>query len=299
MKRILSWIQASRLFSQSYIFIPLLLGQAIQHHNSNKIDFTLLIFVQLYGIFNQLYIVYANDYADRETDKKNETFTIFSGGSRVIADGKIKPGSLLFAAWLMAISCLLLAGITAYFAGRPGLIILSSVGLFLLYAYSFPPFRISYVGGGEFLQMFGVGLILPLYAYVAQNGVLHLFPMECLLVLLPINLACAIATSLPDTPSDRDSGKHTIAVISGDQKAKLLIIVLELFSVIMFIKYCDDNFSDLSLVQVGLVPIIAVLFSLIGWKAKPGQFLLSVFVFFSILLNLSIQTILIAAYFYL
>jgi 1,4-dihydroxy-2-naphthoate octaprenyltransferase len=72
------WLKASRLPSQSYIFLPLLFGQAYYVFQGGKLDLYILLLVHLFGLFNQLYIVYANDYADIEADRLNNTFNIFS-----------------------------------------------------------------------------------------------------------------------------------------------------------------------------------------------------------------------------
>ena len=89
MHKIKAWLQASRLPSQSYIFFPLLLGQALRYAQTGQFDWTVFLLLHLYGLFLQLFIVYANDRADIETDRLNTTFTIFSGGSRTLVNGLI------------------------------------------------------------------------------------------------------------------------------------------------------------------------------------------------------------------
>ena len=126
-----NWLQASRLPSQSYIFLPLLLGQSYYFFQNLSLDLTLFFLIQGFGIANQLYIVFANDYADRETDSLNTTYTMFSGGSRVIVENKIPPLSILKAAYLMAGICLIFASITAFLVNNYLLVLLCSV--FCLY----------------------------------------------------------------------------------------------------------------------------------------------------------------------
>ena len=106
MKKAVAWIQASRLASQSYIFLPILLGQSIWFFQTGEIAILPFILIQLFGLFDQLYIVYANDYADIETDKLNKTPTIFSGGSRVLVEHYLEPADLKRGSWLMVLSAL-------------------------------------------------------------------------------------------------------------------------------------------------------------------------------------------------
>ena len=42
--------------------------------------------------------------------------------------------------------------------------------MFVFVAYTLPPLRLNYRGGGELLEMLGVGLALPLYNVYLQAG---------------------------------------------------------------------------------------------------------------------------------
>lgn len=221
-----AWLKASRLASQSYLALPLLLGQAMAHAATGQFDPVVLVLVQLFGLFDQLYIVYANDYADRETDALNETPTIFSGGSRVLPEGLISPAALRAASILAALAALGVSAALGVFFGRWWPLPLAAAALALLWAYSYPPLKLSYRGGGELLQAVGVGVVLPLYGHTAQGAALEAFSWPVLWILLPAQLACALATTLPDVPSDRASDKRTAAVIFGPLPASGLIVVL-------------------------------------------------------------------------
>ena len=107
---------------------------------------------------------------------------------------------------------------------------LAVLALGLLWAYSYPPLRLSYRGGGELLQMLGVAGVLPLYGYLAQGGALEAFPWALTAMLLPTHLACAISTALPDEPSDRLGDKRTWAVHVGGERAAWTILALNAVS---------------------------------------------------------------------
>ncbi len=57
MNKFLAWLKASRLQSQSYIFLPLLLGQVIALNYAQVWSWPMFFLVHTYGIFIQLYIV--------------------------------------------------------------------------------------------------------------------------------------------------------------------------------------------------------------------------------------------------
>lgn len=284
-----AWIQASRLTSQSYIALPIFLGQAIWVAQGGSLDLGLLVLAQLFGVFDQLYIIWANDYADQESDRLNATATIFSGGSRVLVEGRLAPAQIRGASLVAASGVLLVSLILAVGWGRTLTLPLAIAALLLLWMYSYPPVRLSYRGGGELLQMIGVGGVLPLYGYLVQAGSLHQFPWALFAVLLPTHLACAFATTLPDEPSDRASRKHTVAVFFGPVATSVLITLLNLASVAAFvvIPWRPGGVPDPALAWLW-VPSAASLIQLAFLRSAPGSRWMTVRVGFAVLSTLSL-----------
>ncbi len=280
----LAWIKASRLPSQSYIALPLVLGQLIAYAHQGSLDPYVFVLVQLFGVFDQLYIVYANDYADRETDAANDTFTIFSGGSRVLVDGALRPEQLRRASILMAALAMATGVTLGVWRGTWAVPALQAAGLTLLWMYSYPPVRLSYRGGGEALQMLGVGLILPLVGFVAQTGGFQGFPWAWLAILLPLQLGCAMCTALPDEPSDRATQKRTLAVHLGNTGAKVAIVALHTFALGMW--FVVGPTAPLGLLALPALALVASV--LVGPRARPGTLGVQAFVFLGILVNLCV-----------
>jgi len=239
MSTLKAWLLASRPASQSYIFFPLLLGQAACYSSSGKFDWTVFALLHLYGLFLQLCIVYANDRADIDTDRLNTTYTLFSGGSRTLVNGLISLRENHAAVVGTVVLNVLIGSILTVACGRALALPFIGLSLGLLWMYSFSPVRLSYRGGGELLQMLGVGLVLPVFGYYAQAGEAGMFAWNMLAFILPGQLACAMATALPDEPSDRASRKRTSAVLLGPETAKLLIIVLHAVAMVFFLLLLD------------------------------------------------------------
>jgi 1,4-dihydroxy-2-naphthoate octaprenyltransferase len=281
------WLKASRLASQSYIALPLLLGQLVYARtNGGSLHLGVLALVQLFGLFDQLYIVYANDVADQATDRLNTTSTLFSGGSRVLVEDRLSAGTLGSAARAAAAALVAISLALALWRGAPLLVLFAFVAIGLLWAYSYPPFRLSYRGGGELLQTFGVGMVLPLYGYVAQGGSFASFPFALLALLLPTHLGCAIATALPDEPSDRQSNKLTLAARIGGERAALVTVALNLVALAL---------APFALEPLGLhvgvifaVPGLTTLVVLLARPAPPGSRRLVVRVAAAIMCTLSL-----------
>lgn len=220
-----AWVRASRLPSQSYIFFPLLFGQGLSTLSGHDLDPWLCLLTHLYGLCIQLFIVYANDYADVEVDRRNTTFTLFSGGSRVLVEGMISRPAMARAIGTAMAANLVVAG-ALWVQQRPLFLPMLVLSWALLWMYSYAPVRLSYRGGGEILQALGVGGLLPVIGYYNQAGSLQGFPWQTALFILPLQLGAAMATSIPDEPSDREGGKHTASVVLGTLGVKIAVLVL-------------------------------------------------------------------------
>lgn len=257
MSKTKSWVKASRLASQSYIFFPLLLGQGIAYFFHGSFNWTLFFLIQLFGIFNQFYIVYANDYADYEIDKLNDTYNIFSGGSRVLVEGELSRGELKIGIQLMIFLNFLVGTIISIAFNRLYINLIIIVALMLLWAYSYSPIKLSYRGGGELLQGIGVGLILPFFAYYAQSGELKILIPLFFIAYLPMQLSCALSTTLPDYPSDKIGKKKTLSVLIGYTKVRKFVIVFNILSMLLFLILNPFMFTLKKIIYILIVPIIS------------------------------------------
>ncbi|MGY8824767.1 MAG: prenyltransferase [Candidatus Latescibacterota bacterium] len=229
-----TWLRATRPTAAINLLLPLALGQALAHQATGMFSMLSCLFLLLYGFAMQLYIVFLNDWADQRADELNDTPTIFSGGSRVLVEKCLPPRALLYAGLGAALSIIALGLFCIFFFGRPWALVLFATGLALLWAYSLPPLRLNYRGGGELLQALGVGLVLPIVGFYVQSG--HFpattsSPLTSLLsAYLYLQLCAAIAFAVPDEDADRRAGKRTVATLFGTKKAGAITIALGLLT---------------------------------------------------------------------
>lgn len=220
----LAWVRAARPLAHANIAPPLVLGQALAFAVTGAFSWRSAALVHAIGLLDHLVIVFTNDLADRETDADNQTYSLVSGGSRVLVEGALSPRAVGRAAWL-AVAGLLALGL-GWAPQRPALAWLVPAALALIWAYSCPPLRLSYRGGGEWLQALGLGVVLPLIGYVGQAGSLAAMPWDALLPLLLLGLGGHVVTALPDRPSDARAAKRTIPVRIGLAPARWLALLL-------------------------------------------------------------------------
>ncbi|MEZ4426706.1 MAG: prenyltransferase [Nannocystaceae bacterium] len=223
-----SWLQAARPLAQVNIAGPLLLGQAMAFGYCGAFSARRLAWLAGFGLLAHLFIVLANDHADREADAHITTHNEFSGGSRVIIEGKLSARTVGLAA-LAVLAALITLGLAALAAGLgPWMLFGSCAAALLLWLYSYPPARASYRGHGAALQGLGVGVVLPLVGLLTQAGIAGLWSMPALALLPPFVLGYAgnILTALPDAPGDRAAGKRTYPVVRGQWTARRHLLEL-------------------------------------------------------------------------
>ncbi len=233
-----AWLQAARPAAAVNIQLPLAFGQALAYTAHAAFSPAIGLWLVLYGLCMQLYIVFLNDWADQRADALNDTPTAFSGGSRVLVEQSLRPEALQRAGSAAGWAVVALGLLFAFLLQRPLAPVLFIGGLFLLWAYSLPPLRLNYRGGGELLQALGVGCILPLAGFYGQTGHLPTFsasgdPLSLIALIsayIYLQVAAAIAFTLPDAAADRRAGKRTLAALLGVKKAAAIAVVLGLFT---------------------------------------------------------------------
>jgi 1,4-dihydroxy-2-naphthoate octaprenyltransferase len=265
-----AWLQASRPAAAINLLLPLTLGQALAFRHTGLFSFTLCLLLLLYGLLMQLYIVFLNDWADQQADALNSSPTLFSGGSRVLLQKKMPARNLLYAGLGAGISTLAIGFAFSVFYSRPWMPALFFAGLLLLWAYSLPPLRLNYRGGGELLQALGVGLILPIAAFYAQTNHLHPLPWPALLPYFLLQLSAAIAFTLPDRTADQRAGKRTLATHLSTKKAAAIAVALGLLShLLLFLQHAQALSAYLP-----PLPLLAALYLISHYRESRSYLLI-------------------------
>lgn len=215
-----AWLQAARPLAQVNILVPLLFGQAMAFAATGRFSLRWLWVSAQLGLLVQLVIVFANEFADRETDAHNATYARFSGGSRVLPEGRLAPKAVRTAALVALAALFVVCGGLALFGGRPWLPLLALATAVLVWLYDHPPLRLSYRGHGELVQGLGTGVVLPLAGFYLQAGGFAGFVVSSLVPMLLLGAVGNIVTALPDYPSDRASGKRSYPVRRGQWAAR-------------------------------------------------------------------------------
>ncbi len=170
-------------------------------------------------------IHYANEYADHETDALT-TRTPFSGGSGALADYGAQPVLALRAAWVTLAAGLIIAAAMVLNSTLPiialVLLLLGAIGGWM---YSLRPLALAWRGWGELDNAFLGGVLLPVFGFSVQSGVLD---PRIILLSLPFALHAFVnllATTWADRDADRQVGKLTLATRWRVSRLRLLYLL--------------------------------------------------------------------------
>jgi 1,4-dihydroxy-2-naphthoate octaprenyltransferase/chlorophyll synthase len=228
------WFYALKPASWPKLVVPALFGQLLGARVAGRLDLAALAWGFGFTAFGLAFIVLLNDWGDREVDALKR---------RMFPDGcspKTIPDRILDAKSVGAagVACGLVA--VAFSAGAERALerdwaLESGVACILLFVvYTLPPVRLNYRGGGELVEMLGVGAALPLYNLYLQAGVIPASVWPWIAGFSALSLASAIASGLSDEESDRIGGKHTFASTFGNLAARRLTEALVLVGILIW-----------------------------------------------------------------
>lgn len=230
------WIYALKIKSWPKLLVPFLLGQGLGATAVGAIFWTGLLIGLGFTLGLLGFIVLLNDWADQEVDRLKREMFPEGCSPKTIPDNILSANYLLLAAMGSGALALGFASLGDFLRGLPYLVPFGLLCLLIFVAYSLPPLRLNYRGGGEFLEMFGVGLALPLFNLYIQSG--RWFPpaaAQLLPAYLLLSLASAVASGLSDEESDRRGGKRTLVLRVGNPAARTLIEMLVAGSILLWL----------------------------------------------------------------
>lgn len=170
--------------------------------------------------------VFVNERFDLESDRANDQWGPFTGGSRVLVDGAIAKPSLAAGAVLgcaVGLSCAVALVGTASSPWALGLTI--AVLTVMAIGYTLPPLKLCHRGLGEIdvALTHSIGVLL-LGWLVAGGGIGEVTPWLASLPLALAILPSITLSALPDHDADQQAGKRTLAVAFGDRAALWLAL---------------------------------------------------------------------------
>jgi 1,4-dihydroxy-2-naphthoate polyprenyltransferase len=224
-----AWLRALRLQFYAMTWVAYTVGAfgatAVTDHWSRAsywIGYAFIFFLEAATVFS-------NERFDYDSDRRNQHYGPFNGGSRVLVDGVISARALEIGTVVMLAVALMFAGLLLDRVGGAALpVAMAALGVLAL-GYTVPPVKLSWRGLGELDVAATHGPAVVLIGWLALGGDWSdPFPW---LVSLPLFLAVIPAITLsgvPDVDADRAAGKKTLAVRLGRRGATYVALVCTL-----------------------------------------------------------------------
>ena len=235
MTKIFTWLVIMRLPFLTATIVPILVGAAVAdlYFTANSIiqsvDWGWLGLTLLGGSLLHIGTNTANDYFDHTsgTDEANYNYMVpFSGGSRSIQMGLISAKGMLTVA-IVSFALSAVVGIPLIQKAGMPILWLGLIGFLSGLFYTAPPFRFaSRKGLGELLIGLNFGPLMVAGSTLVQTG--QLLP-EAFLAGIPIGFlvaAIVYVNEFPDHDGDKATGKDTLIVVFGPEKARIGYVLL-------------------------------------------------------------------------
>ena len=226
--KLLVWLKIARLQFYPMTWIAYTVGAAAWSATSGRWSLTSYVLGYLILFLIELCTILANEYFDYPSDRQNENFSMFTGGTRVLVEGNLSFTQVRNAILLI----LIVIPIISYFlvkisndGSQSAVAVLILVGLFFGLGYTVPPLKFSYRGAGELVVGLTHSTYVILCGFVFQGG-LWKDPLPWLLS-VPLFFAVLGGNTLagiPDRQADNAVMKKSVAVMFGSQTAALLAI---------------------------------------------------------------------------
>ena len=231
-RQLLAWLGALRLQFYPMTLLAYLLGAlaAMRPLDSRTfwLGYGMLFFVEAATVFS-------NEVIDEPSDRQNRHYGPFSGGSRVLIEGKLTRSALQTASVVSSATALmLLVALGAYDRASSLTVTVLGATSILAVGYTLPPLRLCYRGLGEITvaltHSFGA-----LYAgYLLQSGdIASGVPFALSVCLATAILPSILLAGVPDAEADRQTGKRTAAVVLGVPRTCALATGFTVLSAVM------------------------------------------------------------------
>ena len=230
-QRLLAWLAALRLQFYPMTWIAYTVG-ALAASAGKPMSMTPYMLGYLTLFLVEAATVFLNDWFDFDSDRRNRNAGLFTGGSRVLVEGRLDRAAMRKGIGLSILAAA--AALAALLAAAPpasagGIAALYAVFATLALAYTAPPLQLSHRGFGELdvALTHSAGAIMA--GYMAQGGGWT----DSLPWLLALPLGVSVLPSIllagcPDREADQAAGKRTLVVILGKRGAVRLAMAASL-----------------------------------------------------------------------
>ncbi|SDL50423.1 1,4-dihydroxy-2-naphthoate polyprenyltransferase [Tessaracoccus oleiagri] len=244
------WVTGARPRTLPAAIAPILAGAATAAAQGEA-DLLLTVLAFLVAAALQVGVNYANDYSDgvRGTDEFR------TGPTRITASGLARPAAVKRAAFLSfgaaAVFGLVIVVLTAHW----WLLAVGVAAILAAWFYTGGEKPYGYMGLGEVFVFIFFGLVATMgTAYIVADR----FAWYSVAAGSAVGaMACAVlvGNNLRDIPTDRETGKRTLAVRLGDRGTRVLYVALAVLAVVSVVAFAAGTTWWALVALLGLLPL--------------------------------------------
>ena len=224
--KILAWLKIARLQFYLMAWLAYSMGAVAAFTTTHTFNSRVYWLGYILLFLIELCTVLTNEYCDYPTDRLNRNFSIFTGGTRILVEGKLTFREVRNGIFTV----LALIGIFAYLLIRADrsvssltILLFLLAGLFLGVGYTLPPIKLAYRGAGETVVGVTHSFYVTVCGYLFQTGSWSdSLPWLLSIPLCLATLAAILLAGIPDRQADSAVAKRTVAVILGSRLTTLL-----------------------------------------------------------------------------
>ncbi len=213
-QRLVAWLAALRLQFHVMAWLAYTLGAVLGVRAGGRLSSDTFALGLVCLFFLEVATVFTNELFDFPSDRLNRHWGPFTGGSRVLVDGRIAASGLRRGALVTTSAFILTAAVLGHEApAAPALLALFAV---LALGYTVPPLRLCWHNLGELDVAVTHGFAVVLLGWILTGGALA----DPLPWLVGAPIACAVfpailLSGVPDRLADLAAGKRTLVVRLG------------------------------------------------------------------------------------
>jgi 1,4-dihydroxy-2-naphthoate octaprenyltransferase len=215
-----AWLLASRPHTLPAAVVPVLVGTAVGVHEGS---FHPLVFLAAFvaALLIQIGTNFANDLHDFHRGADTEARL---GPTRVTASGLFTPGEVKRGI-AVAFGLALLIGVYLAWVGGWPIVAIGIASILCGLAYTGGPWPFGYHGLGDVFVFLFFGVIAVTGSAYVQTGE---FSRLALAASIPVGMLVTnilVINNLRDLPTDREAGKHTLAVLLGPDPTRVQYVL--------------------------------------------------------------------------